>query len=68
LVNWRPVLLFQKDLRSIRLIQKSDNVDSIDWGVCWSCLRLVRSLQFDIYINSKFVPGAQRTPSLSRLR
>lgn len=39
LVDWRPVLLLQKDLRAILLIQKSDDVDSIDRGVCRSCLR-----------------------------
>lgn len=30
LVNWRPVLLLQKDLRAILLIQKRDDVDSVD--------------------------------------
>lgn len=39
LVDWRSVLLLQKDLRATLLIQKSDDVDSIDRGVRWSCLQ-----------------------------
>lgn len=39
LINWRPILLLQKDFGAILLIQKSDDVDSINRGVCQSCLR-----------------------------
>lgn len=39
LVDGRPVLLLQKNLGAIHLIQNGDDIDTVDMGVCRSCLR-----------------------------